>query len=393
MKDALILEHKTYISARRAAEITGYTSDYIGQLCRGGKIESKIVGRAWFVLEESLLKHKEINDLVKTNKKTAKKRRALQAQAEIQAQKNNFPVIPGINFISKDEIEVGNFLLPERTTVQTAQTTPIVSTTSIIPEISVAPKKEISKPQPSSFRYEPVASPLIPLLRKTVEVQEARRKEKEISVKFVPAIFSIKEAVMKAPKISSEISRASRSRSAKISTARSFSGNTIAHNANMNFAAVVILLALVVGGGFFVMQPSLSKFASTSSHEASLVSVSKDILSSIARGWRGVSEKVASVFGIDGDEKKTSHVAVNAPSPSSEQKSEDLGFNGIAVVPSTNSIEKDEAIKDRIRASFSDEVSVHPDKSGTAGVITPVFKKATGDDFVYVLVPIQETIQ
>ncbi len=35
-----------------------YTTDYIGQLCRGGKVESKLIGRAWFVNEESLLQHK-----------------------------------------------------------------------------------------------------------------------------------------------------------------------------------------------------------------------------------------------------------------------------------------------------------------------------------------------
>ena len=35
-----------------------YTTDYIGQLCRAGKVESKLIGRAWFVSEEALLKHK-----------------------------------------------------------------------------------------------------------------------------------------------------------------------------------------------------------------------------------------------------------------------------------------------------------------------------------------------
>lgn len=35
-----------------------YTTDYIGQLCRAGKVESKLIGRAWFVSEDSLLSHK-----------------------------------------------------------------------------------------------------------------------------------------------------------------------------------------------------------------------------------------------------------------------------------------------------------------------------------------------
>jgi hypothetical protein len=58
MKDALILQDKKYISAKRAAVIFGYSSDYVGQLCREGKIECTMVGRSWFVSEESVLSHK-----------------------------------------------------------------------------------------------------------------------------------------------------------------------------------------------------------------------------------------------------------------------------------------------------------------------------------------------
>lgn len=58
MKDALILQDKKFISAKRAAVIFGYSSDYVGQLCREGKIECTMVGRSWFVSEESVLNHK-----------------------------------------------------------------------------------------------------------------------------------------------------------------------------------------------------------------------------------------------------------------------------------------------------------------------------------------------
>jgi hypothetical protein len=51
---------KTFISVKRAAEITGYTRDYLGQLARGGKIESQRVGRSWYVNIESLSKHQEV---------------------------------------------------------------------------------------------------------------------------------------------------------------------------------------------------------------------------------------------------------------------------------------------------------------------------------------------
>jgi hypothetical protein len=42
-----------YIKATVLAKRLHYTTDYIGQLCRQGKVEAKLVGRAWFVNETS----------------------------------------------------------------------------------------------------------------------------------------------------------------------------------------------------------------------------------------------------------------------------------------------------------------------------------------------------
>lgn len=58
-KDNIIIDGKTYISARRGAEIAGYSADYVGQLCRAGRIECAMIGRSWYVGEESILKHQE----------------------------------------------------------------------------------------------------------------------------------------------------------------------------------------------------------------------------------------------------------------------------------------------------------------------------------------------
>lgn len=338
MKDALILEHKTYISARRAAEITGYTSDYVGQLCRAGKIESKVVGRSWFVLEESLLNHKLVNDQVKTNKKTAKKRKALQAQQE------------------RREIREEKFRIIEKSS------SPVLLLTERAYSLSVQPVivSKIVEETKSSFKYEPVKFPLMPLLKK-----------KNLEVKFVPAVFSIRNA----------------NNFYFTSSPISLSNKITSYNFADDFAAVIILLVAIVGGGFF-MQSSLSSLNQNTAYssQASIASVSKDILNSIAKGWDQISNKVASYFGKD-----DSQLVVESMSP--QKDSRELGFNGIAVVLSTNSLEKDELIKQRIRDSFSDEIQIHPDQSGTSGVITPVFRKATEDNFVYVLVPIPEATQ
>ncbi|OHA30752.1 MAG: hypothetical protein A3B11_02050 [Candidatus Taylorbacteria bacterium RIFCSPLOWO2_01_FULL_44_26] len=58
MKNEIIIEGKIFISARQAAEITKYATDYIGQLSRAGKINARMIGRTWFVDQQSLLNYK-----------------------------------------------------------------------------------------------------------------------------------------------------------------------------------------------------------------------------------------------------------------------------------------------------------------------------------------------
>lgn len=57
-EQTLEIDGNTYISSTRAAQLVGYTKDYVGQLARGGKLESKLVGRTWYVSEDSIRKHK-----------------------------------------------------------------------------------------------------------------------------------------------------------------------------------------------------------------------------------------------------------------------------------------------------------------------------------------------
>lgn len=59
MKNVVVIEGKIYISASRASKITGYNPDYISQLCRKGVLDSRMVGRSWFVNEDSLKHYKE----------------------------------------------------------------------------------------------------------------------------------------------------------------------------------------------------------------------------------------------------------------------------------------------------------------------------------------------
>lgn len=61
--DAIVsLDGKDYISASRAASITGYNQDYIGQLARAGKVLSRQIGNRWYIERAALLAHKAEKD-------------------------------------------------------------------------------------------------------------------------------------------------------------------------------------------------------------------------------------------------------------------------------------------------------------------------------------------
>jgi len=59
-KNEFILAGKKFITSKKAALLFGYTQDYIGQLCRGEKIDARRIGRTWYVSEKSILEHKRL---------------------------------------------------------------------------------------------------------------------------------------------------------------------------------------------------------------------------------------------------------------------------------------------------------------------------------------------
>lgn len=56
--DTLLLNGNRYMKASSAARETGYTMDYIGQLCRKKKMDSQLVGRTWYVRESEITEHR-----------------------------------------------------------------------------------------------------------------------------------------------------------------------------------------------------------------------------------------------------------------------------------------------------------------------------------------------
>lgn len=56
---SITVDGKDYVKASVIARDLGYTADYVGQLCRGKKVDAQLVGRSWYVSEDSLRDHKQ----------------------------------------------------------------------------------------------------------------------------------------------------------------------------------------------------------------------------------------------------------------------------------------------------------------------------------------------
>ncbi len=58
-KDYVLINGVSYISARKAARMFGYTPDYVGQLARSGKINGHTFSRTLYVSEKTIAAYAE----------------------------------------------------------------------------------------------------------------------------------------------------------------------------------------------------------------------------------------------------------------------------------------------------------------------------------------------
>ncbi|MFZ2252679.1 MAG: hypothetical protein WAW13_00725 [Minisyncoccia bacterium] len=56
--ETLVLDGKSYVKASKAARDLGYATDYVGQLCRSGKVSAHLIGRTWYVNADELGTHR-----------------------------------------------------------------------------------------------------------------------------------------------------------------------------------------------------------------------------------------------------------------------------------------------------------------------------------------------
>ena len=221
--DYILIEGKNYISSKRAAEIMGYTQDYVGQLCRAGKMRAERISGVWYVSEDEFSSQKKINDTImsfsvldeKSNKINVKnERRALildgnefissKRAAEImgytqdyvgqlcRAGKINARQVGKGWYIPSSVVYATSKKTESKDIIVEVSTTPLLKEEAIEPEIEeldvqpvvqIAPTKYVKDnnpliPEPKRLRH--------PVLHEILEDKEEVSHSRDIPIRRVP---------------------------------------------------------------------------------------------------------------------------------------------------------------------------------------------------------------
>ena len=348
MGNELNFEGKKYISARRASEITGYNSDYIGQLCRKGSLECRLVGRSWFVGEISLSEH------------------------EVEAKKTPRGRIPISQKESRAGAVVGENREIEEKQEKRARQIEINKQVVIRPTITDTPAT--FNDSYLSFRSSDHGA----FLHTTFKFDKRKVGITSFSRKVVAVCVVIFIFVLSAPYfikggVDDEIKFISRV------------GSNVAREINLSISPRLASVASSVnylqeslfyeGGLLDSLKSGTYKFASETYQTISSL---PKMFSDAARGMKRIV-----MNGLWSNSNSRDTFPVN----------KDGERSGVTVVPSTGDKEKDEELKQYIKDSFSGETNVLPDETGDSGVIKPIFKKQDNQDYLYVIVPVKDQVK
>ncbi|HLP44266.1 MAG TPA: hypothetical protein VK145_03245 [Candidatus Nanoarchaeia archaeon] len=318
MGSELIFEGKKYISASRAGSITGYNSDYIGQLCRKNLLDCRRVGRSWFVSEESLLAHKV------TASMTPRGRIPIYQKSDAQ--------------VGGSSVAVGAATFPQ----------PFAGSFGVHPELSYR-----------SF-HQAAINFLDRREQERLSGQFARRVVGGLLVVVVLMVFVVPNVIGTTGVIGSfsrgnvggaDIAIVGNKVSESIAFAKNYRAElvgTVAYSSHV-FTTVGTYLDGVVNNVIEGTYRRLTKINS-------FIAVT--------------SEKLGQPFGSSND----------------DQKADRAGF---VVVPSGGD-DVNRQVKEYVENNFSDEAQIIPDASGNSGLIKPVFKNQSDQEYLYVMVPVKE---
>jgi hypothetical protein len=369
MNQSLSFDGKTYISVSRASKKFGYTADYVGQLCRAGKIDARMIGRTWYVEWESIKNHKK-----------TKKHRIRRTAEEIRREREQQTVIstpavinkldlddcPPDEYLAKIDAEINEVLSREKKEEEIAE--PVVN---LIPLTAVALNKK----------------------EDVVEIHHASVDRKQVE-EALPITYSYDIQNDWLPKLSKKSAEVRETPKHVISLPH--------YNPMLALTLAIFIFLNLVFVGINILSPqtesnsivrnienALDLSSSNSSLAVNGPNDNTQNLSSIYGGIQGVWEYLVGPL-----KTKINRFAIRYMDSlgfAQKNKTEEIPTtkapitNGLVVLPDDKNHDAKVA---SIKKTFSDEVEIKEDADSQSGVITPKFREADGEGYTYVLIPI-----
>jgi len=388
MNSELFFEGKKYISSKRASKLSRYNQDYIGQLIRDSKLIARRVGRSWFVSLESLEKH-----LGKVKGIDQTKNTSAQTSENFASEEHKPLFLEGKKYISSKEASdisgysrdyIGQLVRKNAVDAKMVGRLWYVSSQSLEKHIQKQSGKgseiNISKPQIAEeknavssniSKYQKEEAILLPKVAKKELIVHSPKKEKILEdSNFVYVLEPLPE------------------QSAKVSYPTFSPKKTYSSFYHLKKTALVGFIAIVLIFGASVISFEFSSSGVSKNNPDVLASasvLSSSSLEGFALDWYryvngkfiGVQKFFASLFGTT----QLAYAPLQQTKPVTQ---------GMVVMPNTPT---NQQTVEHIKNSFSDKVGVSQNPDGVSGVITPVFQKVSGDEYLYVLVPVKPNKQ
>ena len=400
MKDTYTNQGKNYISSKRASEISDYSSDYVGQLCREGKLDCDRVGHIWFITEDSLRAHMTrvwSEDALRGRANNLKKRSIKEPRRSAEVAQ----AADDVKRISSKQAALFSGYAPDyigQLCRSGKLDAVMIGKTWFVVEDSL--KSHMDKIREEALAKEQEA--ILKGREALLKAQQAQRNQakKEFDDLTIGELKDLSRMNFSSMIENEGAIRAGEKAVANMQEWRIVNGQRVAvspmqnatlghklpaarlsrfHVAAIKSVVYVVLFMVLVGAGSFSFVKVFNKpnNATSSPIVANVYDAAVSITNILTRAFISIA---AIITG-------THDLAINLNSANNTNTGAD---RGMAVVPATGSDEGDAALKGAIKQSFSDEVNILPDadNSGSTGVIKPVFKNVNSKDFMYVMVPV-----
>jgi hypothetical protein len=267
-------------------------------------------------------------------------------------------------------LEADTFSIPIRRTTEEASMMPVPSAPKRVVETNIVERNEITTQEES------------PVFVGTIERQKADEVDHDRNSQ---PYFALTAMTVPVPPYLERATPAHSSHRVPNSSTKTRSRS--ARPLRQVAVVMILLMVAVAGTTFYEARPGAQSLTAAAG-DSYLETFAVEIYRTIA-GFFGAQPPA----GLEEDTLARTDESAPVSDTSASVKSDSSNTSGLVVFESPETEAERQNRIDQVKRSFSDEVIVNEDDLGGSGTIQPVFRSGPGNEYVYVLVPINKDSQ